>query len=1004
MHYRLLGPLEVVGDDGRAIAFGGDKERILLAALLLGANRVVSAARLIDAMWGENPPLTAVNALQAQVSRLRKKLAEGSGSVTVLDREPSGYRLVVGTDEFDVARFQELVDAGADTPLEVSARLSEALGIWTGPALVDVDSDVLTAEAVRLDELRLVTLERRLEADLALGRHRQVIPELEVLVADQPLRERFRGQLMLALYRSDRQADALGVYRQTRDILAGQLGIDPSPALQALELAILNQSTDLDVPVEAMVGDGEACPAPTVRSGVGVSPLEALPEGVVTFLLTDIVGSTALLRDVGVESYDVLLQEHRDLIRQSVVEHGGVAVDREGDGTLSAFADTCSAVEAAVALQEALAEHDWLGPRVRVRAGIHTGEAKLSGGRDYVSLALHQAARIAAAAGPGQVLCSPEVASDQPAIGAFWLKDFPVPVVLHQARPADDGSTPSAPRADVGIDEPGGLLVGRDADVGALRERSGVVVLVGPAGVGKSRLAHEIAWLLGACGRPVVRISLDHGFGDKPGARAVVLVDNADDVPHLDSLVEGWDRDDTLVLVTRRTEVAGLTCYPVSPLGTEDAIWLLAHLASASGAPAWDRDELAELATAVDGIPLALEMVAPRLVERSPADVVQVLREAPDRDPLHSVLAELLAQCLSDEVEVLGALNAFRGPVTEAALHAVYDSADLHGHLDRLVYRGLVRRESTGRDFRYLLPNALRRQLLVPKNTVRLAHARWVLAEAERAWTPAYAPELDDVATEVVAALAAGLPLDEQVRLLVALRGYLSLHHQRTAMTAVSQVLELLPDGDPRRAAVLDVAAAAAKRCWHPDMHRLAEELITESVLVGDATLEVRGLLMADRAGLGLDERRRRAARAAELLPELELDRRRADRGAHLMRGNVAFAAGDLLGARDCFRAACSVAESLDDLFNQGVASWSLSELAEEAGDRVRALDEARRAVHCFAAAGLHDMAARMCLRVAGLQRLQRIDPSETLAEAELAARRAGSNALLGQVAALRRA
>jgi YVTN family beta-propeller protein len=245
MQYRLLGPLEVIGEEGQPVALSGDRERVVMAVLVLGANRVVSTARLVDALWGGRPPATAVNALQVHVSRLRKKLAAVSAGQELLRTESSGYRLTVASGESDVGRFEDLVGVRGDDPEEVSSRLGEALGLSRGAALVDVDSDLLRSEAVRLEELRLAALERRIEADLARGRDAELVPELEGLVHDHPFRETLRGQLMRALYRCGRQADALALYRQGRAVLADQLGIDPSPSLQALELAILQQSPEL---------------------------------------------------------------------------------------------------------------------------------------------------------------------------------------------------------------------------------------------------------------------------------------------------------------------------------------------------------------------------------------------------------------------------------------------------------------------------------------------------------------------------------------------------------------------------------------------------------------------------------------------------------------------------------------------------------------------------------------------------------------------------------------
>ncbi len=260
MEFRILGPLEVV-DRGRAVALGGSRQRTVLALLLTRANEVVSADRLIDELWGAQPPKTAANALQFHVSQLRKALAPSEAIVT---QEP-GYVIRVGPNEFDLLRFLRLADDAQHAPPDVAAKLlHEALALWRGPALADLAHEPFAqAEILRLEELRVGALERRIEADLALGRNAELVPELEALVGEHPLRERFRAQLMRALYGSGRQADALAVYRETRNALVDELGIEPSPGLQELEKAILRQDPAL-VPT---AGISAAAPSPGSAGG-----------------------------------------------------------------------------------------------------------------------------------------------------------------------------------------------------------------------------------------------------------------------------------------------------------------------------------------------------------------------------------------------------------------------------------------------------------------------------------------------------------------------------------------------------------------------------------------------------------------------------------------------------------------------------------------------------------------------------------------------------------------
>jgi DNA-binding SARP family transcriptional activator len=247
VEFRILGPLEVRDEDGE-VSLGGPKPRALLAVLLLHPNEVVPADRLIDELWGEDSTERGAAALRVNVSRLRKALPEG-----VLATRSPGYVIRIEPDEFDLYRFERLVDEGRGLlgrglAADASERLRDALSLWKGPALADFAYENFAQAAIaRLDEIRLAAVELRIDADLALGRHDELVGELEALVAEQPLRERLCGYLMTALYRSGRQAEALDAYKDARRTLLDELGIDPSPALQELERAILRQDPALDV-------------------------------------------------------------------------------------------------------------------------------------------------------------------------------------------------------------------------------------------------------------------------------------------------------------------------------------------------------------------------------------------------------------------------------------------------------------------------------------------------------------------------------------------------------------------------------------------------------------------------------------------------------------------------------------------------------------------------------------------------------------------------------------
>jgi len=247
--YRLLGPLDVLAADGEPLNLGGQKQRGLLALLLLRANHVVSTDQLIAALWGESPPRTASTSLQNLVSALRKTLGAG-----VVETRAPGYRLVVDEDDVDLLRFERLVEsARALEPAEQAERLREALALWRGDPLSELAGEsYVSGELRRLEELRLSTLERRIAADLACGRYDELVPELQGLVAEHPLRERLRGELMLALYHSGRQGDALEAYQDARHDLVAELGLEPGPELQTLHGQILRQ----EVPHPRLSGVG----------------------------------------------------------------------------------------------------------------------------------------------------------------------------------------------------------------------------------------------------------------------------------------------------------------------------------------------------------------------------------------------------------------------------------------------------------------------------------------------------------------------------------------------------------------------------------------------------------------------------------------------------------------------------------------------------------------------------------------------------------------------------
>jgi DNA-binding SARP family transcriptional activator len=242
LEFRILGPLEVA-DDGEPLQLSGQKQRALLALLLLDVNRVVSTDRIVDALWGEAPPRTAATSLQNFVSQLRKLLGSD-----VLVTKPPGYQLRIAPEQLDLERFTRLVEESrGEPPAERAAKLRRALALWRGRPLADLGFEAFAQQEIgRLEELRLAALEDRVDAELEAGRHSDLIGELEAFADEHPLRERLRSQLMLALYRSGRQAEALQIYHDTRRVLVDELGIEPSPSLQQLHGSILRQDPRLE--------------------------------------------------------------------------------------------------------------------------------------------------------------------------------------------------------------------------------------------------------------------------------------------------------------------------------------------------------------------------------------------------------------------------------------------------------------------------------------------------------------------------------------------------------------------------------------------------------------------------------------------------------------------------------------------------------------------------------------------------------------------------------------
>jgi DNA-binding SARP family transcriptional activator len=505
MRVRILGPFHLE-DGGRPIAIGGVRQRAVLADLVLHANEVVPSEQLLVELWGEDSPASAANALQAAISRLRRVLPADRLVTTA-----PGYMLRVFSAEVDAAQFEQLMFEGRDaltagTAAEAAQLLDQAMKLWRGSPLADFRYEPFAqAEIARLEELQLACLEERNEANLALGLEGALTAELGRMVTDHPLRERLRGQLMLALYRSGRQAEALEAYRQFRSTLMEELGLEPSSALGELQAAILRHDPVL-APGSATGGTPLARRPVTVlcvalqlapRSGVALDP-EA--HGVVNeHLASDLTA---------------VLERHGGKLAASDSEHlmgvFGVATVHEDDALRAARA-SLDAREALTAEAGVLLRHH--GANLVYRSGLATGEA-LVGGPGPLGFAGDvgvRAVMLAEAAGPGEILISQQ--TRQLAAGAIETDGAGPDRFL--LRSAHAGLRSLAVRLDA-------PLVGRGEEISRLeaaydratKERVTMTVTVtGEAGLGKTRLVQEFARRVGDEGHVLTGRCLNYGEG-----------------------------------------------------------------------------------------------------------------------------------------------------------------------------------------------------------------------------------------------------------------------------------------------------------------------------------------------------------------------------------------------------------------------------------------------------------------------------------------------------------
>src|SRR5215208_5952130 len=560
MDFRILGPLEVL-DEGRAVALGGSKQRALLALLVVHANETLSTDRLIDELWGERAPPTAAKSVQVHISRLRKALAGAvQDGAEVVTRE-RGYELRVDPERVDSHRFERLVDEGrsefaAGRPERAASTLDGALSLWRGAPLAELAYEPFAQrEVARLDDLRMAALEQLIDAKLALGCHGEVIGQLEALIAEHP-------------------------YQDARRKLVDELGIEPGGRLRELEQAILAQDPSLATPVlepievqpEPVVGAPPPDPKPEVAA-LDTDPTRAARR-LVSVVFADLVGSTGLAERLDPESMHSLLDRYTDVCSAVIERHGGSVEGFIGDAVVGVFGqheihedDALRAVRTALELREAGAalsaelERD-RGLRISMKFGVESGQVFVSSGARRSPFAagdaFNVAARLEGAAPEGQILLGENiydlVQSDVRAerLEPLALKGRKAKVQAWRLLELQD-EEPAPLRL------PGSRFVGREHELGELRaafsrardeQTCHAVTVVGPAGIGKSRLVQELVAEVDDDARVVVGRCLSYGDGVtyRPLAEIVRQLGGDDPRQLVNELLEGDEAITELVL------------------------------------------------------------------------------------------------------------------------------------------------------------------------------------------------------------------------------------------------------------------------------------------------------------------------------------------------------------------------------------------------------------------------------------------------------------------------
>jgi len=491
MRFRILGPFQVE-EGGRRITIVGLRQRAVLAGLVLHPNEVVPSEQLLVELWGEDSPPSTANALQAAISRVRRTLPPGR-----LITQAPGYLLRVFSQELDASQFEQLVSEGrealaAGAGAQAARTLRQALSLWQGPALADFRYEPFAqAEIARLEELHLTCLEERIEADLALGSASTLIAELRQLVSEHPVRERLRGQLMLALYRDGRQTEALEVYREFRSVLQEELGLDATPLLRDLQAAILRHD-----------------PLLSPESTTAVAPLARRPVTVL-YIVLRVASSSGVALDP--EAYEAV-NEHLVACLTPILErHGGKLAISAGERLAGVFGaasvhedDALRAARASLEARRALVAEAGLlmrryGVSVEGRFGVATAEALVGGHGGQLRFtgdAEAQAIALAEAAEAEQILISRPTQE----LAAAAIETEGADHDRFILRSAREAMRPLALRLDV-------PLIGRNEEMRQLETACGratreqmtvFVTVIGDAGLGKTRLVHEFAGRLGS--------------------------------------------------------------------------------------------------------------------------------------------------------------------------------------------------------------------------------------------------------------------------------------------------------------------------------------------------------------------------------------------------------------------------------------------------------------------------------------------------------------------------